>query len=219
MPRWQLETSSPELTPPPGPAGANEELCPMSAAKPLPWPEYERGADRRLKHAKESDHAPQKSTATIVHGATWTTERVVQLKRCIGAGLSCSQIAAEIGVSRNAVIGKINRLGLSRPKVVVAREPAPKRSAWRPRPLTQHQILMDLPPGPLSLEEAAYIPSGPRCSLLELSPGKCRWPISDPGTESFCFCGNGQVEGLPYCAGHARMAYKSAARSRNGARP
>ena len=45
---------------------------------------------------------------------TWTTERVAQLRNCVNAGLSCGQIANEIGVSRNAVIGKINRLGLSR---------------------------------------------------------------------------------------------------------
>jgi GcrA cell cycle regulator len=45
---------------------------------------------------------------------TWTAERVARLKSGVNAGLSCAQIANEIGVSRNAVIGKINRLGLSR---------------------------------------------------------------------------------------------------------
>ena len=53
----------------------------------------------------------------------WTTERVDQLRSCVTAGLTCSQIAAEIGVTRNAVIGKIHRLGLSpgRPR---GRQPA-----------------------------------------------------------------------------------------------
>ena len=151
----------------------------------------------------------------IAHGATWTSERVEQLKGCVGAGLSCSQIAAEIGVSRNAVIGKMNRLGLSRPKVVLAKTPEQKRDAWRPRALTQLQILMRLPREPLAEATSAH---GRGCSLLELSPGKCRWPISEPGTAHFCFCGNTQVEGLPYCVGHARIAYKSAARVRSGAR-
>jgi GcrA cell cycle regulator len=43
---------------------------------------------------------------------TWTLERIELLKRCLDAGLSCRQTAREIGVTRNAVIGKINRLGL-----------------------------------------------------------------------------------------------------------
>ena len=47
---------------------------------------------------------------------SWSSERIELLKRCFHAGLSCSQIAREIGVTRNAVIGKMNRLGLSRPR-------------------------------------------------------------------------------------------------------
>jgi GcrA cell cycle regulator len=52
--------------------------------------------------------APSGATST----ATWTPERIEQLRSCIGSGMTCSQIAAAIGVSRNAVIGKIHRLGL-----------------------------------------------------------------------------------------------------------
>jgi GcrA cell cycle regulator len=205
----------------------------MSAAKPLPRPKHEQGADRQLKNAHEGHRIGPKSSPPIAHGATgksatgtatgtsgtWTSVRVEQLKACIKAGYSCSQIAVEIGVTRNAVIGKMNRLGLSRPKVVLAREPERKRDAWRPRPLTQHQILMELPPAPATPEEALALFKGPGCSLLELSPGKCRWPLSEPGTQAFCFCGNRQVEGLPYCVGHARIAYKSSARIRVPVRP
>jgi GcrA cell cycle regulator len=185
----------------------------MNAAKPLLRPQPHQGADR-LKHAKD-ERTDLKGGAPRT-SATWTSERVAQLKSCISAGLSCSQIAAEIGVTRNAVIGKLNRLGLSRPKNVPGRDPEPKRDAWRPRILTQHRILMELPPAPPAKE--AFVPSGHGCSLLDLSPGKCRWPMSEPGTDDFLFCGNCQVEGLPYCVGHARIAYKSAARARPGAR-
>jgi GcrA cell cycle regulator len=205
----------------------------MSAAKPLPRPKHEQGADRQLKNAHQGNRIQPKAGTTIARGAgnsapgsaapgtsgTWTSVRVEQLKACIKAGYSCSQIAIQIGVTRNAVIGKMNRLGLSRPRLVRAREPERKRDAWRPRTLTQHQILMELPPEPATPEEALSLFKGPGCSLLELSPGKCRWPLSEPGTEAFCFCGNRQVEGLPYCVGHARIAYKSATRIRNGARP
>jgi GcrA cell cycle regulator len=213
LPIWQLETSSPELTPPPASAGANEELCLMSATTLLRRRERDQEPRPTLAKGLDSSNGGNRTPRTIAHGATWTTERVEQLKICIGAGLTCSQIAAEIGVSRNAVIGKMNRLGLSRPREVLAREPAAKRAAWRSRNVTrlftQHRIFVELPP---ATAEATALYDGRGCSLLELGPGKCRWPISEPGTRDFCFCGSQQVEGLPYCAGHARLAYKSAAR-------
>jgi GcrA cell cycle regulator len=160
-----------------------------------------------------------RASKVIAHNATWTAERVEQLKSCFDAGLTCSQIAGEIGVSRNAVIGKMNRLGLSRPRGVRASAPAAKRAADRNRGgnvtrlFSQHRILMQLPPEPQEQSAVVSIHDGRGCSLLDLSPGNCRWPISEPGARDFCFCGNQQVEGLPYCVGHARMAYKSVARS------
>jgi GcrA cell cycle regulator len=225
MPTWQLETSSPDLFPPPAPAGANERLRLLNVKAPLPRRERDRGVIMGSS-IRRNTIAPSASTSNVValgaHGATWTSERVERLKGCIGAGLSCSQIAAEIGVSRNAVIGKMNRLGLSRPRVVLARAPDPKRAGWRARNVTrlfnQQRILMELPPEPQGFAAATSIHDGRGCSLLELSPGKCRWPISEPGAHDFCFCGNTQVEGLPYCVGHARLAYKSTARPRSGAR-
>jgi len=66
--------------------------------------------------------------------ATWTSERIELLKRCLHAGLSCGQTAREIGVTRNAVIGKMNRLGLSRPKDVIARQLEQRRAARLARP-------------------------------------------------------------------------------------
>src|ERR1700730_13899541 len=50
----------------------------------------------------------------IMSMETWTPERIEQLRNYASSGLSSSQIAAEIGVTRNAVIGKLNRLGLAR---------------------------------------------------------------------------------------------------------
>src|SRR5216110_3506990 len=88
---------------------------------------------------------------------SWSSERIELLKRCFHAGLSCGQIAREIGVTRNAVIGKSNRLGLSRPKDVIGRQVDQRRAArlarpntprtWRPkRPglniFAQHGMLM-----------------------------------------------------------------------------
>jgi GcrA cell cycle regulator len=145
----------------------------------------------------------------IAMGRTWTAERVEQLKSRFDAGLSCEEIAREIGVSRNAVIGKLNRLRLSRFNTATPRQRQPKPMA----PFTQHQILKALRAGPRAAEELP-IHNGSRCSLVELSEGKCRWPISDPGAEDFGFCGGQSVEGLPYCAAHARIAYQPAAGQR-----
>ena len=58
------------------------------------------------------------------------------------------------------------------------------------------------------------IHNGRGCTLLELGLEKCRWPINEPGAEDFCFCGNEPVKGLPYCLGHARIAYRPAGRQR-----
>ena len=150
---------------------------------------------------------------------TWTAERIEQLRHCVGSGLTCSQIAAEIGVTRNAVIGKIHRLGLSpaRPAGASARSCPPR--ARHPR-ISPHSRLLRLigaqAPGAADDEAAAPAPidSAQRCSLLEIAQDKCHWPIGDPHAADFAFCGNAAVAGFSYCAGHARMAYRVPARRR-----
>ena len=148
---------------------------------------------------------------------TWTTERIELLKSRFEAGLSCRQIADDIGVSRNAVIGKLNRLNLTREDNREPRRPAQKDAAKGRRrrsvPRVQYQMLKTLY---AEAEPVADEPihNGHCCSLLELSEERCRWPISTPGAEDFCFCGNTPVEGLPYCAGHTRLAYRPGSRQR-----
>ncbi len=150
---------------------------------------------------------------------TWTDERVELLKRRFEAGLSCRQIADDIGVSRNAVIGKLSRLNLTREKARDARRPAPKAAAKGHRPGTvprlrcQMRLALYAEPQPAADDEPIH--NGHCCSLLELSDARCRWPISTPGAEDFCFCGNTPVEGLPYCAGHTRLAYRPGYRPRS----
>ena len=159
--------------------------------------------------------------------ATWSSERIELLKRCFHAGVSCSQIARELGVTRNAVIGKMNRLGLSRPKDVIDRQLERRRAAkparpktprpWHPKLFARHEMLIAGFTEPQPHGEDIPIYKGRGCTLLELSHGKCRWPISNPGAEDFCFCGNEPVKGLPYCPGHARIAYQRVGRQRSRA--
>ena len=149
---------------------------------------------------------------------TWTDERVERLKAGFVAKLSCREIAADIGVSRNAVIGKLARLNLTRGKSVKARRPAGNDAAKdrgpRSVPRLQYRMLRKLFGTTPPAADDETIQSEHRCSLLELSEEKCRWPISTPGAEDFCFCGNTPVEGLPYCAGHTRLAYRPGSRQR-----
>jgi GcrA cell cycle regulator len=159
---------------------------------------------------------------------TWTDERVEQLKKLWSDGLSASQIAAELGgITRNAVIGKVHRLGLS------GRTKAPSSSAPRPRkPRTSHMLRVARPAirGNTALAQAfAYdydvevepahvenvVPIGQRRTLLELNERTCRWPVGDPATSEFYFCGGNAVTGLPYCAYHSRIAYQPPAARRD----
>lgn len=166
---------------------------------------------------------------------SWNDERIELLKKLWGEGLSASQIAAEIGgISRNAVIGKVHRLGLSgrakAPAAVAPRARKPRASTPRPaysrgnlafalRASPEEQTEPDLEPIANVFENV--VPIGQRCSILELNESTCRWPLGEPGREDFAYCGGRTVEGLPYCGYHARIAYQPVAdrrRERRAAR-
>lgn len=159
----------------------------------------------------------QGSSSQSSPSQTWTDERIERLKRHFEAGLSCREIAADIGVSRNAVIGKLSRLNLTRGRTTderkLERSLAPPRGS-RAVPRLQYEMLANI-----YGETDARVVTGPideanRCSLLELSENRCRWPISTPGEEDFCFCGNSAPDGQTYCAGHNRLAYRPNTRAR-----
>jgi GcrA cell cycle regulator len=151
----------------------------------------------------------------------WNDERVDLLKKLWSDGLSASQIAGRLGgVTRNAVIGKVHRLGLSgrattsrmkshRPR---ARNQATKR-LMKPRfanlgnPALRQLYLGDSEPYTPSAEELV-IPLNERRSIQTLTEASCRWPIGDPQQSDFHFCGRKKVLGLPYCEFHARRAFQ-----------
>jgi GcrA cell cycle regulator len=151
---------------------------------------------------------------------TWTDERVELLKKLWSDGLSASQIAAELGgITRNAVIGKVHRLGLS------GRAKSPSSAAPRqrkPRPV-QHMMRVARPAmrGNTALAQQFdyepelevapvenVIPMGQRRTILELTEDTCRWPIGDPGSNEFFFCGGHTAPTAPYCSFHSRVAYQ-----------
>jgi GcrA cell cycle regulator len=165
---------------------------------------------------------------------TWSDDRVEQLKKLWEAGLSASQIAAELGnVTRNAVIGKVHRLGLSgRAKAPAPAAPRQRKAAARPaQPMMRvsrqvsrgntalaQAFEVEMEPDPVAHDNV--VPMSQRLSLLELNEATCHWPVGDPSTSDFFFCGGKALTGLPYCAHHSRVAYQPAAdRRRHMAKP
>ncbi len=59
-----------------------------------------------------------------------------------------------------------------------------------------------------------YIPPEERISLLQLTEKTCKWPIGDPMSSEFHFCGRSSDEGKPYCDFHSRRAYHQIDRKR-----
>jgi GcrA cell cycle regulator len=160
----------------------------------------------------------------------WNEERVELLKKLWADGLSASQIAGRLGgVTRNAVIGKVHRLGLSG-RATTSRSSAPRvRRTHVPRAPRQAQVIYATRGAtalqPRYEEEAEVliapqpvqeliIPMHERASILTLREGMCRWPIGDPGEEEFHFCGRKSSTGVPYCEHHSRMAYQPVQRRR-----
>jgi GcrA cell cycle regulator len=162
---------------------------------------------------------------------SWTDERVELLKKLWLEGLSASAIAAELGgaVSRNAVIGKVHRLGLSgrakAPTPSAPRRTKPSRSPSHPmrspssitfsrgNAALATDVTPDLvaePEPELRRIEDVVIPMSERVTIMELRESMCRWPIGDPGRDDFRFCGAKSQVGVPYCQHHSTIAYQPA---------
>ncbi len=141
------------------------------------------------------------------------------LKKLWTDGLSASQIAAELGgITRNAVIGKVPPAGPVRPRQVAVllgaagpRKPRPHMMRV-PRPSmrgnTALALAFEMEPEPEAELIENIIPIGQRRTLLELNEDTCRWPIGDPASPEFFFCGGTAADGLPYCSYHSRVAYQ-----------
>ncbi|MEL7029708.1 MAG: GcrA family cell cycle regulator [Pseudomonadota bacterium] len=146
---------------------------------------------------------------------TWTDERVDLLKKYWTEGLSASQIAGKLGgVTRNAVIGKVHRLGLSG-RATPARPERGRASPARAKPAVTPGVQRDAAisePKPVYPEPEWSPPivlqSGEKATVTTLKSQMCKWPVGDPTHEDFHFCGQPALAGKPYCAYHARLAYQ-----------
>ncbi|MEQ9258810.1 MAG: GcrA family cell cycle regulator [Roseovarius sp.] len=193
---------------------------------------------------------------------SWSDERVEKLKKMWGEGQSASQIAKELGgVTRNAVIGKVHRLGLSnrngsggaaanaaessapkakpaapkaRGKAKPGAKPAAKEEPAEAAPAPEEAPAAKAPAAPASRAKQ-IIPAGQplppqpsaneidpealakvseiekkakKLTLMELTERTCKWPVGDPATEDFWFCGLPVQSGKPYCEAHVGVAFQ-----------
>lgn len=166
---------------------------------------------------------------------SWTDERVEQLTKLWADGLSASQIAAQMGgVSRNAVIGKVHRLHLpGRAKSGGSRAPRAKRpvTTTTTRTYTSRAgATAPRSPSPrggggaaavstavdavafqeidIRRVEDVVVPISKKLKLVELGENTCKWPLGDPMTTEFHFCGNDSADAAPYCKYHSKLAYQ-----------
>lgn len=151
---------------------------------------------------------------------TWTPERVATLERLWTDGLSASEIAARFpGITRNAVLGKLHRLGrlgrgrptasatarkVKEPRTPRARRSKAARQAPRMAPARPSPVVVPRWGGELATVEA-------------LQSWHCRWPIGDPHEATFAFCGRPVVD-RPYCGDHRAVAYQPTSEMRAGER-
>ena len=141
----------------------------------------------------------------------WTAEAIEDLKRLALEGRSASAIAAALGAaSRNAVIGKANRIGIklngggraARPAAGTAgadRKQMP--AAAHPKPAFRNWMAA-------GTAAAAEVAAPRRISFEDMREIACRWPLGDPRSADLVYCGLERIEGHSYCAGHCRLAYR-----------
>jgi GcrA cell cycle regulator len=140
----------------------------------------------------------------------WTDERVAMLKKLWQEGRSASEVAQLLGgLTRNAVIGKVHRLGLggratpSRPRTQGA------QSAGRTTRLSiaAGTLRIVKPAAPVRLPKATGVELTPTATIHTLTLAACRWPIGDPRDPEFGFCGRACSDKGSYCQGHAQLAF------------
>jgi GcrA cell cycle regulator len=155
----------------------------------------------------------------------WTEQRIEMLRRLWGQGQTASQIAVALGgVTRNAVIGKAHRLGLTGRPSPIKRDASgaatPKRRlvprrALQPQPRPMMASMQRALPAQPQETGAAVASPPPAPQPRNYPPARahggtksCSWPMGDPKQSGFHFCGEPSEPGRPYCANHCHQAYQ-----------
>lgn len=141
----------------------------------------------------------------------WTEEQVEKLRKLTDDGLSCSQIAAQLGTSRNSVIGKQHRVGIrsKRPSTQSVARAKPRKSKLYPeRIFKPYTKSTRKPPMDFDNYQSPTMEVVPlKLSLLELKADQCRYPYGEPSNKDFFFCGLPAIEGRSYCLCHYQLTH------------
>lgn len=189
----------------------------------------------------------------------WDSIALKKLKSLTGKGLSTSEIGKRLGMSKNAIVGKLNRLGWnakaggaptedtdkktkkSTTKTETKKTPVEKKAttpkkansskatksvktAKTPVKTTDKKATSKPASKTVTATPATAKPAGTSAKNLamhqriiqhslemaNLKPNQCRWPIGDPDSEHFHFCGETVFVGKPYCYEHCKQAYQFA---------
>lgn len=175
---------------------------------------------------------------------SWDSSILKKLKALTGKGLSTAEIGKRLGISKNAVVGKLHRLGWNvkaggvatdDDKVKTKKAPA-KKTAVKSEPVKK--VAASKKPAAKTPAKKTVAKSEPvkkvaektpvkksvgggkkttnvhqrivqhALEMMDLKPGQCRWPIGDPDSEDFHFCGKSVFVGKPYCYEHCKQAYQ-----------
>ncbi len=176
----------------------------------------------------------------------WTEDRVAILTKMWTEGSSAAEIAKELGgVTRNAVIGKAHRLGLSgraspikkkkttttkakSKKTTTKKKTTKKATTTKAKATKQDKKTLEdkkikkekklntkekqriiKKAIKEAAEEVANDSGDTGIGFMELSEKLCKWPIGDPQSADFYFCGKPSPQGIPYCQEHIEMAYQA----------
>lgn len=192
----------------------------------------------------------------------WDSIALKKLKALTGKGLSTSEIGKRLGMSKNAIVGKLNRLGWNAKaggavalekaakekstasvkgaaskvaktdkkvaetkkttlKKAVTTKAAPKATVKNaekkvadkkttPKKVTVPKAVVKKMDSKANAKDLAMHQRIIQHSLemANLKPNQCRWPIGDPDSEHFHFCGETVFVGKPYCYEHCKQAYQ-----------
>jgi GcrA cell cycle regulator len=130
----------------------------------------------------------------------WTPDLVKTLMALWAEGIPTLEIGRRLGVTKNSVVGKVHRLGLTKRQSPINSSPRTPR--------------ISKPTAPIRIRPQTVPISADMVKMEELTAGMCNWPEGEPGHEDFRFCGQSAIEGKPYCAGHCARAYVKSTRDR-----
>lgn len=141
----------------------------------------------------------------------WTDEMVEDLKKMWKKGLTTNEIAKNLGVSKNSIVGKVHRLNLTaRPSPIKKKEENVVAPEVASEAAKTEKIIAKSTSVLINSDSIRKnnISTNPSClKLTELDNHSCRWPIGDPKDDNFCFCGKKVKSGQTYCEEHSALAY------------